>query len=208
MAALRPILPLLILMAATASAYEEPAYKVVHRGDDYEIRDYEPYLVAETTVAGDFDETGNTAFRRLAGYIFGDNRSPDAGGAATGESVRMNMTVPVTRQRDATDRATVYHFVMERAYDLPTLPVPNADEVTLKEVSGGPVAVLRYAGRITESRFRKHLALLRAALERDGFEPVGEPMSAVYNGPFTLPPWRRNEAMIRVASLTPLAKAN
>ena len=209
MAGLRPILMLLtLMMTATASAYEEPAYNVVHRNDDYEIRHYEPYMVAETIVPGDFDETGNTGFRRLAGYIFGDNRAPEASDAAAGQPVRMNMTVPVTRHRDAADGATVYRFVMERAYDRRTLPIPNANEVALKTVAGGPVAVMRYAGRITEARFRKHLALLRAALERDGFESVGEPMSAVFNGPFTLPPWRRNEAMIRAASLAPLDKVD
>ena len=67
---------------------ESPDYYVIAKHDGYEIRHYEPYLVAETEVDGTFETSGNRAFRRLAGYIFGDNR----------ESEKMAMTVPVTRQ--------------------------------------------------------------------------------------------------------------
>ena len=189
----------LLLMANAALGYEEPAYEVVRETDRYEIRDYAPYLVAETTVAGGFDRTGNVAFRRLAGYIFGGNTARDASSA---EPVRMNMTVPVTRQRDgASDTgSTVYRFVMERAYDRDSLPVPNDDSVAIAEIPGGRFAVLRYRGRITEARFREHVELLRAALESDGIETVGEPVAAVYNGPWTPPFLRRNEVMIRLGS--------
>ena len=205
MKALR-LLPFL-LMAGAAQGYEEPSYKILRETDHYEIRDYKPYLVAETTVAGGFDSTGNVAFRRLAGYIFGGNKSRDTDSPDQAGSIRMNMTVPVTRYRDARaeGRPTVYRFVMERAYDLDSLPVPDDASVTLAEVPGGPFAVLRYRGRITEARFLKHLDRLRAALERDGIETVGEPVSAVYNGPWTPPFLRRNEVMIRLAPDQPAA---
>jgi len=193
-----PLIPLLF-MANAALGYEEPAYEVVRETDRYEIRDYAPYLVAETTVVGGFDRTGNIAFRRLAGYIFGGNTARDASRA---EPVRMNMTVPVTRQRDgaADTGSTVYRFVMERAYDRDSLPVPDDDNVAIAEVPGGRFAVMRYRGRITEARFLEHVELLRAALESDGIETVGEPVAAVYNGPWTPPFLRRNEVMIRLGS--------
>ena len=195
------LLPAMLLAAATALAYEEPAYELLHRGDDYEVRDYAPYLVAETTVPGGFDETGNAAFRRLAGYIFGDNRRPDPDAQGGGDAVRMNMTVPVTRHHDGADGgATVYRFVMEDAYDMDSLPVPNDDRVTLRQLPGGPVAVLRYRGRINASRFAEQAGRLHEALRRDGLEPSGEPLSAVYNGPFTPPFFRRNEVLVPLAS--------
>ena len=200
------LLPFL-LMTPAALAYEEPTYETIRQTDRYEIRHYEPYLVAETSVVGGFDRTGNVAFRRLAGYIFGANRSP--GDAGPAEPVRMNMTVPVTRHResDADGESTVYRFVMERAYELESLPLPDDDSVTIAEVPGGPFAVVRYRGRITEARFERHVELLRAALERDGIDAVDDPVSAVYNGPWTLPFLRRNEVLIRVAPPQP-APAN
>ena len=204
----RWLLPLTWLLGAGAHAYEEPAYSVVTRNDDYEIRDYEPYLVAETSVAGGFRATGNIAFRRLAGYIFGDNQRRE-GDSEQAESMRMKMTVPVTRHRiDENGQRTVYRFVMERAYGLDDLPVPNDDAITLHEVPGGPVAVLKYRGRIAETRFAEQVDVLRKALARDGLEASGEPLSAVYNGPFTPPFLRRNEVMIPLATIPADAERN
>ena len=193
---------LTLLVANTVSAYEEPEYEVLQQTDEYEIRQYASYLVAETRVSGDFDRTGNAAFRRLAGYIFGDNRSSTSNEANAAASVSMNMTVPVTRQKVEGEegRSTVYRFVMERAYDTESLPVPNDERVKLTEEKGGRFAVLRYRGRITEERFKKYVELLKTSLERDGLATIGEPISAVYNGPFTLPMLRRNEVMFRLAS--------
>ena len=187
-------------MASTASAYEEPEYEVLQETDDYEIREYVSYLVAETRVDGDFDRTGSAAFRRLAGYIFGDNRSVTSENENARESVSMKMTIPVTRERieGAEGQKTVYRFVMERAYDRETLPLPNDDRVTIGEVKGGKFAALRYRGRITEQRFREHAEFLAASLKYDGFKVIGEPISAVYNGPFTPPFLRRNEVLLRI----------
>ena len=47
--------------------YEQPAYVVVDSRPDYEIRFYDSYLVAETTVAGDFGSSGNVVTRRSCG---------------------------------------------------------------------------------------------------------------------------------------------
>ena len=193
---------LILLVASAADAYEEPEYEVPRQADDYEIREYASYLVAETRVSGDFDRTGGKAFQRLAGYIFGNNRRTTPNRADEAESVSMNMTVPVTRERIDEDgqRSTVYRFVMERAYDRESLPLPNDNRVTLTEEPGGRVAVLRYRGRITEASFMKQVELLRASLKRDGLATIGEPISAVYNGPFTPPFLRRNEVMFKLAA--------
>ena len=193
---------LLLLVASPATAYEEPDYEVLQRTEDYEVREYSSYLVAETRVSGDFDRTGSAAFQRLAGYIFGDNRRATQNDPDDSESVSMKMTVPVTRERmeDEEGRVTVYRFVMERAYDRASLPAPNDKRVTLTEEPGGQFAALRYRGRITEERFLRYADVLLASLKRDGLTSIGEPISAVYNGPFTPPMFRRNEVLIRLSS--------
>ncbi len=76
-------------VSATSMAIEQPEYSVVATTDEYEIRVYEPYIVAETVVDGDLRGSGSAAFRRLAGYIFGKN---DA-------SQKMAMTAPVETRR-------------------------------------------------------------------------------------------------------------
>ncbi len=56
-------------------AIEEPNYQVESKALHYEIRFYGEIIVAETMIESDFEKAGNDAFRILAGYIFGGNKS-------------------------------------------------------------------------------------------------------------------------------------
>ncbi len=169
--------------------YEQPEYSVVASGAGYEIRDYDSHLVAETTVEGDFDSTGNVAFGRLAGFIFGRNSA----------SQKMNMTVPVTHL-PLPEGGHRYRFMMERAYTEESLPSPVDGTVTVVRVPAGHYAAARYRGGRGEARFRRAAADLLAALARDGIEVTGEPEAAVYDGPFVPAPIRRNEVLVPVAA--------
>ena len=82
-----------LLAGANAMAIEEPKYELVKSYPEFELRRYEPFLVAETEITGDFDGVGNQAFRILAAYIFGENKS----------QAKMEMTAPVN-QRPAAER--------------------------------------------------------------------------------------------------------
>jgi hypothetical protein len=59
-------------VADRAQAIEEPKYTVVTQEGQCEIREYSPYLVAETIVEGEFSEVGNEGFRRLFKFISGE----------------------------------------------------------------------------------------------------------------------------------------
>ena len=54
---------------------EEPNYLLLQNEDRFEVREYEPLLLAETLVDSNFDDAGNIAFKRLFGYITGDNEA-------------------------------------------------------------------------------------------------------------------------------------
>ena len=77
-----------------AEKCERPAYTVVQRlAGGVEIREYEPYLIAETTaddMSAGFQKAGRQTFRTLAGYIFGKNKARRGG-----ENEKMAMTAPV-----------------------------------------------------------------------------------------------------------------
>ena len=198
-------------VAQVAVAYEQPTYTVVASMEGYELRAYDAYLVAEATVDGNMDEAGNEAFRILGGYIFGGNKRPEAAGRSGGEPasgarnekpVKMKMTVPVTSflSSIAPERST-FQFVMERAYDPHTLPIPNDPRVVIRELPPATIAARRYSGRTTKRNFDEHLRVLSARLAADGYTTVGKARAAVYNGPFTLPFMRRNEVLIEVIQL-------
>lgn len=54
---------------------EEPAYKVLERFGEVEIRRYAPLVLAQVTVQGTHDQAMDAAFDKLAGYLYGGNRS-------------------------------------------------------------------------------------------------------------------------------------
>ena len=62
---------LAVLSGKSVMAIEEPAYHVVEQIDKIEIREYAPYLVAETLVEDEFDRNAavSKGFRRLFRYI-------------------------------------------------------------------------------------------------------------------------------------------
>ena len=194
-----------LLLAGTASALEEPAYDVLERTEDYEVRRYAPYIVAETVVEGGFEDAGTAAFRRLFGYISGKNRRSEkmamTAPVNSKPSEKIAMTVPVlSAGEDERGEAKeyVYQFIMPSEYSLETLPEPADERVVLREVPEKTVAVLRYSGRSNKAGYERHEEQLLAALEADGVDRLGEPFFARYNGPFT--PWflRRNEVMVAV----------
>ena len=50
-------------------AIEEAAYKSIFNEKIFEIRKYEPHLLAEVEINGDFEEVGSKAFKKLFRYI-------------------------------------------------------------------------------------------------------------------------------------------
>jgi hypothetical protein len=198
----RLLLLLLALSGNAAMAIDEPAYEVLLETKYYEVRRYQPYIVAEVDVDEDFKRAGNTAFRVLAGYIFGDNE-PQQKMAMTApvessKGVRMNMTAPVTAQAGDGEGPYTYAFVMERKYTMDTLPKPDNPDVRLVQRPERVVAVHRYSGSWSENRYREHEKRLLDALAVDRVETTGSPVFARYNAPFT--PWflRRNEIMVEI----------
>mgnify|MGYP001821550179 CR=1 FL=1 len=196
----------LTLTGENAMAIEEPGYEVLASTDDYEVRRYDAYIIAETDVEGTYKTAGNKAFRILAGYIFGDNQASEkmamtapVGSRPADDGVKMKMTAPVTSTPGNEDTGSyTYSFVMEKKYSLETLPVPNDPRVRLRVVPERTVAVHRYSGTWSEDNYLEHERLLLDALADDGISTRGAPISARYNAPFT--PWfmRRNEVMIEV----------
>lgn len=197
---------LICMMPGMAMALEEPEYTIVSRFADFEVRRYAPYIVAEVDVSGEFAKTGNDAFRILASYIFGDNAATEkmsmtapVESRPANKSQKMAMTAPVTATAAVDEDLTTYAFVMERKYTLDSLPMPNDDRVRIRSMPERTVAVRRYSGRWTESRYLQNKQSLRSALGAEGIQSIGQPTLARYNSPFSLPVFRRNEVMIEVA---------
>ena len=185
-------------------AYEEPAYRVIKTYPAFELRQYDAYVVAETQVAGAFDDVGSQAFRKLFRYISADKRPQG----------KIAMTTPVIQQPIAADEnpgddgsapadtGTSYRFafVMPAEYALDDLPKPDNLTIQLSSIPARVMAARRYSGTWSEERYRKNQQQLLEAVQAAGLKTLGTPIFARYNAPFSLWFLRRNEVLIEVAA--------
>jgi effector-binding domain-containing protein len=184
-----------------AVAIEEGSFTVIEQNGDIELRQYAPHIVAETTVEGTFDQVGSEGFRRLAGYINGENRTKQsiamtAPVSQETQSEKIAMTAPVGQEKSG-DRWRIT-FVMPSKYALDTLPEPIDSRIELKREPGRLMAAVRYSGTWSRKGYEENKERLLAWIEERGFEQTGDPVWARYDPPFM--PWflRRNEVLIPV----------
>ncbi|AQA04778.1 heme-binding protein [Mycobacterium sp. MS1601] len=163
---------------------EEPFYLSEARVGPVEIRRYGPRIAAQTSVDGEGQDARSTGFRRLADYIFGGNN----------RSTSISMTAPVAQSSAA------IRFFMPSKWSLDTLPEPSSGLVTLVEVPGETMAVLRFSGDRSERAVAVKTAQLLDLLRDSDFAPSGDPVAWFYDPPWTLPPLRRNEVAVPVTA--------
>jgi len=185
----------------TAMAVAEAKFVVIERAGDCELRQYEPAIVAETIVTGDFSDAGNQAFSRLFRYISGNNRTrpshpPITSVEAAAPSAKIAMTAPVGQERVTNGWSVT--FMMPATFKLEMLPEPNDPTVRLKQVPGRMMAGITYSGRWTRKLYDEHAQLLRGWIATQKLKIVGEEVWARYDPPFMPSFFRRNEILIPV----------
>lgn len=201
---MKTLLPLLASTALVAgcsvfgaAAAEEPPYEVLKQEENIQVRQYGEVLVAQTVVEGEYDDVSGKAFRRLAGFIFGDNQSqekvamtaPVLQQPATSEKIAM--TAPVLQE--PAGESWIMTFVMPAEYTLETLPRPNDPAVTIRSIAAKRVATIRFSGLMNKRKLDRYSTELLRWIGDNGYSAVSPPRSAGYNPPWTLPPLRRNE---------------
>jgi len=198
---------LLAISLWTAGSYlaimnlEEPAYTVLEKKDGYEIRRYEPYIIAKTEVSGNYQQTLNQGFGRIADYIFGNNTAQTkiamTAPVLEATSEKIAMTIPVNTSLENSNTRTV-SFVLPAKYTLDTLPTPNNPQVELQAVPAKTVAALRFNWYATENRVADKKLQLEQLLTQDDRTMSGSIQVAQYNPPLSMPLTRRNEILIPI----------
>ena len=201
------------LFALAGAAYaqyrddeEEPAYEVLKSEDAFELREYAPMIVAEVTHTGNRRQASSRSFRRLAAYIFGQDR-PEGGEkiAMTSPVIqdridqdqKIAMTSPVIEEETGSDVWRM-RFVMPAKYTLETLPTAPED-ITLTTVPSRRVAAVRFSGYATARDLKEMEAFLIEWIAANNLEPVGDFEYAFYDAPMVPGPLRRNEVLVEVA---------
>ncbi len=163
-------------------ANEEAPYDVVHKTDLYEIRHYSDRLVVQVIN----NASDNNSFRKLFNYISGANNT----------SEEIKMTVPVTQTKK--DNEYFMQFYLPSKFTKETTPIPSNSDIKISTIKEGYFAVIKYSGRSSDKNFVKYSKILYQKILEDQILINGSAIKATYNGPFTLPPFRRNEAMFKV----------
>ena len=181
---------------------EEPHYQVLQDYGNIQIRQYPPILIAQTEITGNYDNSGNQGFRRLAGYIFGKNQSQQ----------QITMTTPVIQEKQSAEQIAMtapvlqqqfgdkwyMAFVLPNNYTLATAPIPNDSAIKLVEMPSKKLAVLSYTGVISEQSIKEKSIELQSWLTQQKYTMINPAQSAAYDPPWTLPFLRRNEIHIEI----------
>mmetsp|Transcript_9800 Transcript_9800/g.17401 ORF Transcript_9800/g.17401 Transcript_9800/m.17401 type:complete len:217 (-) Transcript_9800:94-744(-) len=183
-----------------------PPYRVLSQGEGYEIREYDSYNVASTSMSpvddpytmDDLASSGE-AFNALAAYLFGANDEKEV----------MEMTTPVA----TTSLGEMRFYLKEREGAGSSFPMPVAENdeifnekgaVKIQEIPSATLAVAKFTGFVTEGEVERQKDALMTCLAIDGIE-IDVPHASVvphvifqYNPPYTIPILRRNEIGIPV----------
>lgn len=176
-------------------------FTIIEKEGNFDIRQYQDYWVAYTVVEGEYKKSTSEAFGRLFRYISGNN-SQQMKIAMTGpvmqqqEGEKIAMTGPVLQQKIGTN--WVMEFVLPSKYNESSPPEPLDSDVRVVRKTGYKAAAIRYSGNLSEERFSDKKSELLDLVIQKKLQPVGEPFSAGYDPPWTLPFLKRNEVLVVV----------
>lgn len=170
---------------------ETPAYKVVEKDRNIEVRYYESMLLQSVKVSGNQYKSLRQGFRPLVNYI----------GAKGREGEKISMTAPVMQSLGDTNNEWIVSFSMPSKYSKKTLPEPNNKQVYSEQLKPIMAAVIRFSGKTDRSGSlikEKEKTLLNWLKNRD-FKIVSKPKYLFYNDPSTPGFLRRNEVMVIIS---------
>lgn len=186
------------------STTEEAKFKVIDKEGHFQVRLYEPVMIARVTVKADnFQQAARAAFDPLYKYISGANIRQQ----------KVSMTIPVLTEREpqtikmttpvivaAQDDPKIWEvaFVLPADFTLENTPKPTNPEVVVKWRDDLKVAVVKFSGKLNPKTETEYQQKLEAWIKTQGYTSKGTAIVAAYNPPWTLPMFRRNEVQIPI----------
>jgi len=135
---------------------EQQQFRVIETFRDFEIREYEPCVIAEVRVSAEYSVASSRAFSSLFGYISKGNKN----------SEKISMTAPVIATQKQTDLdSDIWYvsFVMPAGSRFGQLPHPNDSRVELRELDSEICVASSFRGKASVGMSKKMESQLRAA---------------------------------------------
>lgn len=167
---------------------ETPNFLLVDKDQNIEVRDYQSYIIAEVNVLSDsYASAGNQAFGLLADYIFGNNKS----------KVKLSMTAPVSTKKSSENNYTV-SFMMPSAYSMKSLPLPNSQQIQLREIKSHRAIAISFSGITKQSKINQMNRQIKEWAKQHHTKIIGEPVFARFDPPWKPGIFRHNEIIYAV----------
>ncbi len=161
-------------------------YTIIQTEKNFEIRFYPSVAMATiTSTAKSYKELGNNGFKKLAGFIFGENESKQ----------QILMTSPVHMRIN--DNVAAMSFVMPSHYNKNNTPRPLNREVVISNSLDEYVAVVQFGGFATDKEINQHTKKLATLLKENSLNWYGNFRFLGYNSPYQLF-GRKNEVIVSI----------
>jgi len=176
---------ILFSMIVSEETYKEPQYKLLNKDGNIEIRQYDNYVIAKTSI-NSINKHENNMFRTLASYIFGENKKNQS----------IPMTAPVTTYLDSDTYNMI--FYMLDAQKIEDLPDPNGEDIVFENFNLGKCAVISFSWYTNESRINSYTNQLKKYVKDNNLIVNSSFMVNRYDPPWKMPFMRRNEILVQI----------
>jgi SOUL heme-binding protein len=166
-------------------------YKVLREYENFEIREYQPCILAEVKVSADYSSATSDAFGRLFQYISKGNKSAE----------KIAMTAPVIAARKDSDEQSnewFVSFVMPSGSKFGHLPHPNNPQVKLRELDSEICIALSFRGKATKALSDEKVRQLREAAKEENISMSDETRICRFDPPFKPGFMQYNEIVIPI----------
>jgi hypothetical protein len=175
------------IFAISNARTETQKYEVLYKKKNFEIRYYPEAILATIEMNGTYDNSRNSGFRILAGYIFGNNK----------DKSKIAMTSPV--RMSGVGQINTMSFVLPSEMEFEKLPVPNDSNVILHQSKPMYTASLRFGGYASDTEISKYEAELIDILKQLNFQHSNQIEYLGYNPPYQMIN-RRNEVHLQLTN--------
>jgi len=167
-------------------------FRVIETFRDFELREYEPCVIAEVKVSAEYSSASSRAFSSLFGYISSGNKS----------SEKISMTAPViAAQKPADSGSETWYisFVMPAGSKFDSMPQPNDSKVVLHDLNSQVCVVSSFRGKASAELSKKIEAQLRAAAAEENLTLSTETRICRFDPPFKPGFLQYNEIVIPIS---------
>ena len=166
-------------------------FKVLKTYEGFELREYQPCVIAEVKVSAQFSTASSSAFGSLFSYISQGNK--------TSQKIAMTARViAAQKEKRANENEWFVSFVMPSGSKFGQMPDPNDPKVILRELGTEICVAASFRGRATQATADKKIVELRAAAAKENISLSAETRICRFDPPFKPGFLQYNEIVIPV----------